>query len=191
MVKSASGSTFVELFQRCFLDSDCREVLDVPFELSEMLCVALWPLRKNTDARSRSEGTGSEDGTRAVLGVGVERPGPVKRAANLRKGEIERERVEVLDGARLRGGEGVSKKPFPDFEVPREVVDSVSVRSKSRLTSMRRTPSISESIRVIRSRRFRHRPRISACRRKHSPFFVTLSRTPLSTTESIFETDGI
>ena len=45
-VKSASGSTLVELFQRCRFDSSSREVLDAPFELSEMLCVALWPLRK-------------------------------------------------------------------------------------------------------------------------------------------------
>jgi hypothetical protein len=191
MVKSESGSTFVELFQRCFFGSSCREPLDAPFELSEMLCVALWPLRKKTDARSRNVGTGSVDGNRGVLGLGVDRPGPVIRAANLRKGEMERERVEVLDGARLRGGEGVSRKPLPDFVVPRDTVDSVSVRSESRLRTIRRTLSISESIRLMRSRRFRHRPRISACRRKHSPFFVTLSRTPLSTTDRIFETEGI
>lgn len=191
MVKSASGSTFVELFQRCFFGSSCREPLDAPFELSETLCVALWPLRKKTDARSRNVGTGSLDGNRGVLGVGVERPGPVIRAANLRNGEMDRERVEVLDGARLRGGEGVSRKPLPDFVVPRDTVDSVSVRSELRLRSIRRTLSISVSIRLMRSRRFRHRPRISACKRKHSPFFVTLSRTPLSTTDRILVTDGI
>jgi len=176
----------VELFHLCFF-ADSTFLGGGVGEASDMLEVALWPLRKNIDARSRSVGTGSVDGSRTVPFLdGVLRPGAVNRAANLRNGDIDRDSVEAVEGARLRGGDGVSRKPFPDFET-RDVEDSVSRRS----ISIRLTPSISVSILLIRSRRLRHRCRISAFIRKHSPFFVCRSLIPLSTTDNIFVTEGI
>lgn len=114
--------------------------------------------------------------------------------ANFRKGEIERER-DILDGvAPLDDREvplvGVAKDPFFVEGVP-EVLESWSLKPVSPLSKNLRVPSISVSVREIRSRRFFHRCADSACLRRVSPFFVTRSRTPLSIIERTLDVAGM
>ena len=121
---------------------------------------------------------------------------PVILRANLRKGEIERERdkpgaeVPFDDRDPLEPLLGVARYPFFVEGVP-EVVESWSLEPASPLKSNLRVFSISVSVREIRSRRPFHRCADSACLRRVSPFFVTRSCTPLSIIERTLDVAGM
>jgi hypothetical protein len=120
---------------------------------------------------------------------------PVILRANLRNGEIERERdilaavVAFDDRDPLVALVGVARYPF-FVEVP-EVLESWSLKPASPLKKYLRVLSISVSVREIRSRRLFHRCADSACLRRVSPFFVTRSRTPLSIIERTLDVAGM
>ena len=121
---------------------------------------------------------------------------PVILRANLRKGEIERERDKLGAEVPFDGRDplvpllGVARYPFFVEGVP-EVVESWSLKPASPLKSNLRVLSISVSVREIRSRRLFHRCADSACLRRVSPFFVTRSCTPLSIIERTFDVAGM
>ena len=120
-------------------------------------------------------------------------PLPVILRANLRKGEIERER-DIL-GAVVPFDDrdplvGVARNPFFVEGVP-EVLESWSLKPASPLKNNLRVLSISVSVREIRSRRLFHRCADSACLRRVSPFFVTRSCTPLSIIERTLDVAGM
>ena len=152
----------------------------------------------NSEARCRVAGTGSVAGSCLsfldVVGVAV--PALLNRFASLRKGDIDRDRADEptrpFEESAGDGVEVVWPFFFFDFDVPNEVVDptSLAVVSVSRPSSILRTLSISESVRIIRSRNVFHLCVDSACRRRHSPFFVTRSCTPLSMIDSTFVVAG-
>lgn len=120
---------------------------------------------------------------------------PVILRANLRKGEIERER-DILAALALDDRDplvplvGVARYPF-FVEVVPEVLESWSLKLASPLRKNLRVFSMSVSVREIRSRRFFHRCADSACLRRVSPFFVTRSRTPLSIIERTLDVAGM
>ena len=122
---------------------------------------------------------------------------PVILRANLRKGEIERER-DILEAVVPFDDRdpvvplvvGVARYPFFVEGVP-EVLESWSLKPASPLKSNLRVFSISVSVREIRSRRLFHRCADSACLRKVSPFFVTRSCTPLSIIDKTLEVAGM
>lgn len=165
------------------------------------------PMKCSIEARCRRVRPGSEDGTRLglagvkgviALGGDLDEPTRVNLCANLRNGEIERDKALLLC-ARCFGGlstGGVLRKPFffRDLDVvPADVLDPASLDAalRSSPVSTRRTCSISASVRAIRSLRVRHRCVDSACLRRHSPFLVTRSCTPLSIIESTFVVAGM
>lgn len=121
---------------------------------------------------------------------------PVILRANLRKGEIERERVILAALVPLDDRDpvvplvGVARCPFLVEGVP-EVLESWSLKVVSPIKNNLRVFSISVSVREIRSRRLFHRCADSACLRRVSPFFVTRSRTPLSIIERTLDVAGI
>ena len=121
---------------------------------------------------------------------------PVILRANLRKGEIERERdilgavVPFDDRDPLVPLVGVARYPFFVEAVP-EVLESWSLKPASPIKSNLRVFSISVSVREIRSRRLFHRCADSACLRRVSPFFVTRSCTPLSIIERTLDVAGM
>lgn len=123
-------------------------------------------------------------------------PLPVILRANLRKGEIERERdildvvVPFDDRDPLVPLVGVARYPFFVEAVP-EVLESWSLKPASPLKRNLRVLSISVSVREIRSRRLFHRCADSACLRRVSPFFVTRSCTPLSIIERTLDVAGM
>lgn len=133
--------------------------------------------------RCLNVGIGSDAGTfgaRLVSGgvcVGVPRP-PTRPnfLASFLNGEIDLVRVPVRP---LPSDDGVGKASLrfvpDDLEVRSDATEPVSPNSLSRVKRSFLTFSMSASVRAIRSLKFRQRCVDSACRRKHSPFFVTRS----------------
>lgn len=162
------------------------------------------PMKLSIDDRCRSVRAGSEDGMRdevlsattGVVGAGdfVER---VSFRASLRNGEMDRDNVFVLGERSFMGVgpmDGDVSKPFFvldfDFDVVPDVLDPASLNASPPMY-IRCTASISLSVRAIRSLRFRQRCVDSACLRRHSPFFVTRSWTPLSMIDRTLVVAGI
>lgn len=122
-------------------------------------------------------GGGSDDGVRDNLilvtesGAVEERALPVSLRANIRRGDMDSEMVLAALGALdIRGTlGGVARYPFLD-----ETLEPASLDA-SPAKKILRTFSISASVRLILSRRFRHLCADSACRRSVSPFLVTRS----------------
>lgn len=134
--------------------------------------------------------TGSEEGAADTFRIPDGRVGVaasvvvvrVMRAAILRNGEIDLPSAEADD--KVLRFSGISA-----FEV-KETRDSSSLTRASASVKSTWALAIAAPTAVRSSRNPRHRWRMSACRLKHSPFLVTLSRTPLSRTESTLLTDG-
>ncbi len=176
---------------------------------SGVVGVGGWPpLKKwNTDDRWRRVRDGSEEGIREreglLDGIGVTLPGDgdfvpdpaaLSLRAILRKGEIDREIVFELLGERpfFSPLGGVARYPFLDTDVTADWLEPPELRAESLpCRKNRRRLSISVSVLAIRSFKLRQRCVHSACRRKHSPFFVTRSWTPLSIMDKTFVVAGM
>ena len=139
------------------------------------------------DALWRRVRAGSEDGTREGTGLlvdtGVTLPGvedfpdvPLSFCAILRNGEIDRDMV-LEEGERpfFSPLGGVARYPFLETDVVLDRLDSPELSAESPCKNKRLIFSMSDSVLAIRSLRLRQRCVHSACRRKHSPFFVTRS----------------
>lgn len=105
----------------------------------------------------------------------LERDPPVNLRAIIRRGDMDSEMALAALGALdIRGAlVGVMRYPFFDDRWP-EVLEPASLDA-SPLKKIRRTLSISASVRDMRSRKLRHLCADSACRRNVSPFLVTRS----------------
>ena len=178
MVSNSSASILVDAFHfGLFRRVSVAPGVDLP---GVRLWVCLWPGRSGVDGSSllprkrredlaRSVRVGSEDGSRLSLDI----VGVIGRDGGC-LGE------PLSFWASFLNGDLVFSAPFDDFplfdpDVAAERADPLSLGVSSSPWSIRRTSSISSSVRCILSRRFFHRCVDSACRRKHSPFLVTRS----------------
>lgn len=166
-------------------------------------------LVRNAKIDCRWRTLGSDDGSLLLgcasgvtaIGFGELFEEPENFFAKVRKGDIERESAFAVLMRFLTEEEPFGGVSSPFFvlevavvavvaEVGPEVVEplSLGVTSPMRIC---RTDSISASVRDIRSRRTFQRWVDSACRRRHSPFLVTRSWTPLSMMERTFVVAGM
>ena len=113
-------------------------------------------IRLKSEARCFNVGAGSEDGIRVssfgrggVEGFGDFDVECLSFRANLRNGEIDRERVLPFD-LELLGGVKSFPAPF-DCEVIADMLDPASLGVGSLIVNNLRTPSISRSVRAMRS----------------------------------------
>ena len=193
MDSNSSDSILVDAFHfGLLLRTSVAPGVDLP---GVRLCVCLWPGRSGVDGSSllprkrredlaRSVRVGSEDGSRLILDI-----------VGVIGGDASCLGEPLILCASFRNGDLTFSAPLIDFppfdpDVAAERADPLSLGVCSSPRSIRRTSSMSSSVRCIRSRRFLHRCVDSACRRKHSPFLVTRSWAPLSRTESTFVIAG-
>lgn len=119
---------------------------------------------------------------------------PLSLRAILRNGEMDLEIVFELGERTIFFSPlgGVARYPPLDIEVAPDWLEPPELNAESwPCKKNRRKFSMSESVLDIRSFKLRQRCVHSACRRKHSPFFVTRSWTPLSMIDRTFVVAGI
>ena len=141
------------------------------------------------------EREGLLDGTGVILpgdGDFVPDPAAFSFRAILRNGEMDREMVfELGDRPFFSPLGGVARYPPLDTDVVADWLEPPELSAESACRKSRRRLSMSVSVLDILSFKLRQRWVHSACRRKHSPFFVTRSWTPLSMIDNTFVVAGM